>query len=321
MAILLTAFHRPIFILYCIYTIDSNKVESNLIHLFFGSPLWKSQIKTKKSNKSCQFMHLEHITITTPTHRGLGRLSAGLEVAVVVLLVGEAQAAGLTKAGRLAGVAAHVGHQQQGRAEAFPTLGTFQHPLVRAHVSLHLLQSVESLSALQTSDLVPFCPFVWPVCLVPIPAAPAARVLLMLLKVPLAGELPQTGHAVDALGLAVVLAVQSCQAEVAAAPYAGIRQQAEVAEAVFEQSSLGGEGLCAVRAPKYRMTRLLLQVARQGLFRHEIRAASLTFNHHLVVCLHVAFTVVQDGKQTLAQVALVVRLLKVSFGDVAFQIV
>lgn len=46
------------------------------------------------------------------THRGRGRLSARLQVAFVVLLVRETQAAALAKAGRLPGMSAHVGHQQ-----------------------------------------------------------------------------------------------------------------------------------------------------------------------------------------------------------------
>lgn len=54
--------------------------------------------------------------------------------------------------------------------------------------------------------------------------SPAARVLLVLLKILLFGKLPQTRHTVNAVGLALVLVVQFGQAEVALATYACVWQ-------------------------------------------------------------------------------------------------
>lgn len=67
-------------------------------------------------------------------------------MALVVLLVGEAESTALTKAGRLSSMSAHVGHQQQSRAEAFSTLGAFQDPLMSPGVFLQLFFFVEDLS-------------------------------------------------------------------------------------------------------------------------------------------------------------------------------
>lgn len=143
-------------------------------------------------------------------------------MAVVVLLMGKANPARLTEAGRLSSVPAHVGHQQQGRTEALPALSAAQHPLVSPGVALQLLCSLEPLPALQAPDLIRLRLLV----------APAACVLFVLLKVPLTEELPETRHAVDALGFALVLVVELGQAEVAAASHAGVGQQAEVREGV-----------------------------------------------------------------------------------------
>jgi hypothetical protein len=78
---------------------------------------------------------------------------------------------------------------------------------VSAAVFLELLLRGENLATLRAADLVTVG------LLVP----PAARVLLVLLEVSLTGEHFQTCHAVDALRIAVVLAIQMGQAEVAAA--------------------------------------------------------------------------------------------------------
>lgn len=89
-------------------------------------------------------------------------------------------------------------------------------------VALQLFGRFESLSALQAPDFVRLRLLV----------APATGVLLVLLKVALAEELPQTGHAVNALGLTLVLVVEPGQAEVAAASHAGVGQQAQMGEGV-----------------------------------------------------------------------------------------
>lgn len=240
-------------------------------------------------------------------------LPAGFEVDVVVLLVGEAQPTALTEAGRLPGVTAHVGHQQQGRTEALPALRAPQHPLVGTGVLLQLVLGVEPLAALQTADLVRF--------LVGLLIAPAASVLFVPLEVLLAGKLSEARHAVDALRLALVLPVQLGQPEVAAAAYAGVRQQAEVREAVFEQSIPPAERLPTVRALK-RVKAPLLPVPRQGLLGAEAAAARLAHDvHHALVQLHVVLALLQRGEHAFAQVALVKLLLEVCPGQVLPEVV
>ena len=101
----------------------------------------------------------------------------------------------------------HVGHQEQGRPEAFATLVAGQNPLVSAAVLFELLLRGKTLATLRAADFVTLG------LLVP----PAACVLLVLPEVSLAGEHFQTCHAVDALWFALVLAIQLGQAEVAAA--------------------------------------------------------------------------------------------------------
>lgn len=179
-----------------------------------------------------------------------------------------------------------------------------------AGVLLQLLRRVEPLSTLQAPDLIRFGFLV----------APAARVLLVLLELLLTEELSQTRHAVDALGLAVVLAVQLCQAEVTAASYAGVRQQAQVGEAVLQEGVLLHERLRAVGALQYPMA-LSLAVTREGLQRGETAAADLAFDvQHTRVQLHVVFARLQGREHVLAQVTLVELILKVSTGQVAPQI-
>lgn len=85
----------------------------------------------------------------------------------------------------------------------------------------------------------------------------------MLLEVLLTEKLSQTRHAVNALRFTLVLAVQLRQAKVAATSYAGVRQQTEMGEAVFQESGLFSKGLCAVCAFKVVIARSLL-VAREG---------------------------------------------------------
>lgn len=239
-------------------------------------------------------------------------LPAGFQVAVIVLLVGETQPTALTEAGRLAGVTPHVGHQQQRGTEPLPTLGTLQHPLVSAGVLLQLLRGVEPLAALQTPDLVGF--------LVGLLVAPAARVLFVLQEVLLTEELPQTRHTVEALRLALVFAVQLGQPVVAAAADAGVRQQAQVREAVLQERILLGEGLGAVRALKAAGARALL-VAGQRLWGAEIAPAYVARDiRHALVKLDVVLTVLQGGEHALAQVALVKLLLQVRPGQVLLQL-
>lgn len=233
-------------------------------------------------------------------------------MAVVVLLVGEAQPAALTEAGRLAGVTPHVGHQQQRRTEPLPTLGTLQHPLVSAGVLLELFWGVEPLAALQAPDLVGL--------LVGLLVAPAARVLFVLLEVLLTEELPQTRHAVEALWLALVFAVQLGQPVVASAADAGVRQEAEVREAVPQERVLLGERLGAVRAFEAAGA-LALLVASQGFGGAEIAPAHVARDvHHALVKLHVVLTVLQGGEHAFAQVALIKLLLQVRLGQVLLQL-
>lgn len=101
--------------------------------------------------------------------------------------------------------------------------------------------------------------------------SPAARVLFVPLKVLLTEELPQTRHAVNALRFTFVLPVKLCQAEVAVAPNAGVRQQPQMREAVLQKSVLLGKGQGAVSALKAAVTPLLL-VAREGFQRGETAA-------------------------------------------------
>lgn len=106
--------------------------------------------------------------------------------------------------------------------------------------------------------------------------APAARVLFVLLELPLTEKLPQTGHAVDAPGLAFVAAVQLRQAEVAVASQAGVRQQTQVAEAVLQEGGLLRKGQTAIRALE-EAAALLLLMAQEGLRGGEAASAHLTF--------------------------------------------
>lgn len=233
-------------------------------------------------------------------------LSTRLEVAVIVLLVGEAQSTALTKAGRVAGVTPHVGHQQQGRAETLPTLRTLQHPLMGPGVFLQLLGSLESLPTLQAPDLVPFGLLV----------APAARVLLVPLEVLLTQELPETRHAVNALGFTLVFAVQPRQAVVAAAAHAGVRQQTEMGEAVFQEGVFTRKGLGAVRAFKMPLARRP-PVAHQRSVRAVDAAAHLADDvDPTFLELHMVFTLGEGRENALAAVTLVKLFLQVSHGQV-----
>lgn len=126
---------------------------------------------------------------------------------------------------------------------------------------LQLFGGVKSLSTFQTSDLIPFS----------LLTAPAACVLFVLLEVLLTEKLAETRHAVNAFGFTLVLAVQLCQAEVAAASYAGVRQQTKMGEAVFQESILFSKGLCAVCAFKIALADLLL-VASEQFCRGELAA-------------------------------------------------
>lgn len=132
---------------------------------------------------------------------------------------------------------------------------------------LQLFLSVKSLSTLQTSNLIPFRLLV----------APAACVLFVLLEVLLTEKLPQTRHAVNAFRFTLVLPVQLCQAEVAAATYTGVRQQTKMGKAVFQESILLREGLWAVCAFKIAMAPLP-PVAREGFWRGEVVATHFTNN-------------------------------------------
>lgn len=134
---------------------------------------------------------------------------------------------------------------------------------------LQLLCSDKSLSTLQTSDLIPFRLLV----------APAAGVLFVLLEVLLTEKLSQTSHAVNALGFTFVLPVQFRQAEVAVASHACVRQQTEMGEAVFQESILVSEDLCAVCAFKTVEARLLL-MTYEGFLTGEITATFITRNIH-----------------------------------------
>lgn len=107
--------------------------------------------------------------------------------------------------------------------------------------------------------------------------APAARVLFVLLELPLTEKFPQTGHAVYAPGLAFVAAVQLCQAEVAVASQTGVRQQTEVAEAVLQEGSLLSKGQTAVCAFE-EAAALLLLMAQEGLRGGKTASTHLTFN-------------------------------------------
>lgn len=132
---------------------------------------------------------------------------------------------------------------------------------------LQLLRAVKLFSALQASDLVPLGAL----------AAPAARVLFVLLEFSLTGKLSQTCHAVNALRFTPVLAIQRCQAEVGVASHTGVRQEAEVREAVFQESVLLGEGLRAVCAFKTAAAQLP-PVAHKRFRRGEFAAADFTHN-------------------------------------------
>lgn len=122
----------------------------------------------------------------------------------------------------------------------------------------------------------------------------------MLLKLPLAEEFSQAGHAVYAPGLAFVAAVQLCQAEVAVASQAGVRQQPQVAEAVLQQGSLLSEAQTAVCAFE-EAAALLLLMAQEGLRGGKSASTRLAFNTRGVgVQLHVVLTCFQRGKHVLA---------------------
>lgn len=130
--------------------------------------------------------------------------------------------------------------------------------------------------------------------------APAACVLFVLLELPLTEKLSQAGHAVYALGLAFVAAVQLCQAEVAVAAQTGVRQQTEVAEAVLQEGSLLSKGQTAICAFE-EAAALLLLMALEGLRGGKIASTRLTFNARRErVQLHVVFTGFQRGKHVLA---------------------
>lgn len=132
---------------------------------------------------------------------------------------------------------------------------------------LQLLPGAEPLSALQTSNLIPLRFLV----------APAAGVLLVPLEVVLIEKLSQTRHTVNALRFTLVLTIQLCQAEVAAAPYAGVGQQTKMGEAVSQEGVLLVEDLWAVSAFKIAITPVLL-VASKGLWSGETAATCLTVN-------------------------------------------
>lgn len=152
-------------------------------------------------------------------------MSTRLQVDVKALLVRKAQSTALAEARGLASVTAHVGHQQQGRPEALPTLRTLQHPLVSAAMSFQVFFSVKPLAALQTPDFVPFGVLI----------APTTRVLFVLLEVVIVEELSKTRHAVNALRFALVSKVQPRQPKVTPASDARVRQQTQVRETVLQQ--------------------------------------------------------------------------------------
>lgn len=106
--------------------------------------------------------------------------------------------------------------------------------------------------------------------------APAACVLFVLLELPLTEKFSQTGHAVDAPGLAFVAAVQMCQAEVAVASQTGVRQQTEVAEAVLQEGSLLRKGQTAICA--FEEAAALLLMAQEDLHGGKTASTRLTFN-------------------------------------------
>jgi len=204
-------------------------------------------------------------------------------------------------------VAAHVRHQQQRRAEALAARVARQDPLVRAAMLPELLLGAESLAALRTEDLVALGLLV----------APAACVFLVFLEVRLAVKPPQTRHAVDALWLALVLAIQFGQAEVAAAPQAGVRQQADVGEAVLQQGRLPGELPVAVRAHKLEHA-LPGAVALEGTLFEESAATLVTGELSRVAHVHhdVLLTLFMVGEHSLANITLVELLFKVRLREV-----
>lgn len=179
---------------------------------------------------------------------------------------------------------------------------------------LQLVRSLKPLSALQAPDLVCFGLLV----------APATGVFFVLLKVTLTEELAQTRHAVNALRFALVLVVELRQAEVAAAPHAGVGRQAEVREGVSQERGLLRESLWAVCA-LIKGEAPPLAMACQGMFGVKFFPTFFTCKlemllgssrvcgnvHFFFVQLHVLFTLRQGGEDTLAQVTLVKLVLKV----------
>lgn len=142
----------------------------------------------------------------------------------------------------------------------------------------------------------------------------------MLLEVLPTDKLSQTRHAVNAFGFTPVLAVQLCQAEVAAASHAGVRQQAEMGEAVLQESNLLGKGQCAVCAFEMAVAPPP-PMACKGFQGRKIAATFFTCNiQHIFVQLHMVFTRLQGRKHAFAQVTLVKLILKVSSGQVVIQI-
>lgn len=142
----------------------------------------------------------------------------------------------------------------------------------------------------------------------------------MLLKVFLGEEFPQTGHAVYALGLALVPAVQLRQAKVAVASQAGVRQQTQVAEAVLQQRRLLSKGRTAICAFE-EVAALLPPVTRQRPHGGKIALTRFTFKTRSVhVQLDVVFTCFQRGKDVFALVTLVKLLLKMRALQVRVQV-
>lgn len=165
---------------------------------------------------------------------------------------------------------------------------------------LQLSCSVKSLAALQTSDLIPFRLLI----------APAACILLVLLKVHLTEKFSETCDAVNAFRFTLVLAVKLCQAEVAAASNTGVRQQTKVGEAVFQKSILLGKGLGTVGTFEMKMGGL--PVAFEVFRRGEFAATYITNNvRHGFVQSHMAFTAPQGSKHTFAQVTFIKLFLQV----------
>jgi hypothetical protein len=125
----------------------------------------------------------------------------------------------------------------------------------------------------------------------------------------------QACHTVEPLRLTLVLTVEPGKAEMCTALDAGVRQQAQVGEAVLEEGILAAEVHGAVGAAIAADTAPLL-VAAERAAQAEAAAALQT---HVVrqlalVLLQVLLTLGQAGEDALACVTLIELLLKVGLG-------